>query len=143
MHRNPFHIFVVDDDEDDRYIFQKALKETAIPVIVSQITNGIELLACLKSDMELPNIIFLDINMPLMDGLTALEQIRSNEVYREVSIIIFSTSDNPVSIRRAYRLGAQLYLRKPDRYDDYLLLLKSILSYTDERYADIEAFIRR
>jgi CheY-like chemotaxis protein len=143
MHRNPFHIFVVDDDEDDRYIFQKALKETSIPVVVSQMTNGIELLDCLKSDIGLPNIIFLDINMPLMDGLTALEQIRSNEAFRDVSIMIFSTSDNPVSIRTAYRLGAQLYLRKPDRYDDYLLLLKSILSYSEERYADIEAFIRR
>jgi CheY-like chemotaxis protein len=106
-------------------------------------TIGIELLDCLKSDIGLPNIIFLDINMPLMDGLTALEQIRSNEAFRDVSIMIFSTSDNPVSIRTAYRLGAQLYLRKPDRYDDYLLLLKSILSYSDERYADIEAFIRR
>jgi len=77
--------------------------------------------------------------MPVMDGLTALEQIRANKGYKDVQIIVFSTSEDPVLIRRAYECGAQLYLRKPDHFTDYKLLLGSLLAGT----AAPEPFVRR
>jgi CheY-like chemotaxis protein len=137
----PFQIFIVDDDEDDRFIFENALKETGIPAVVSQMANGLELLALLKA--KIPNMIFLDVNMPLMDGLTALEQIRINDSYKHVPIIVFSTSDNPTTVRSAYELGARLYLKKPDLYEDYIRLIGFLLSGKDEPGADTEAFVRR
>src|SRR4051812_20196248 len=142
MHNYPLQVFVVDDDEDDRFIFNQALDETGIPIRVSHATNGLQLLDLLKKGHEQPYIIFLDINMPLLDGLKTLERIRSMEIYGETQIIIFSTSEDPDSIRLAYKLGAQLYLKKPDQYSDYVLLLEALLSGADES-AVTEAFVRR
>ena len=63
-----------------------------------------------------------------MDGLTALQEIRANKSYNKVQIIIFSTSEEPFLIHNAYERGAQLYLRKPDHFTDYKLLLESLLT---------------
>ncbi len=136
-------VCIVDDDEDDRFIFTQALRETGIPITVSQAANGLELLDLLKKNSEKPYIIFLDINMPLLDGLKTLERIRSIESYKETKIIIFSTSENPDSIRLAYQLGAQLYLKKPDHYSVYILLLESLLAGSVNNLAVPETFIRR
>lgn len=136
-------IFVVDDDEDDRFLFEQALKETGIPMVVSLATNGKELLDLLALNPDKPNIIFLDINMPLMDGLTALKQIRAVDDYDEILIIIFSTSENPEYVRSAYQRGAHLYLKKPNNYKDYIFIFGSLLSGTNEHMTLTETFIRR
>ena len=78
-----------------------------------------------------------------MDGLSTLEQIRTNQAYQEVQVIIFSTSEDPATVRSAYERGAQLYLRKPDQYTDYKLLLGSLLMGSDSSEAFTETYIRR
>lgn len=72
-------------------------------------------------------MIFLDINMPKMDGLTALKRIRNNELFTKVPIIILSCTEEPDKVENAYQNGATLYVRKPASYLDYVSLLRSLL----------------
>lgn len=120
-------IVVADDDEDYRFLFEQSLHETGISATLSFASNGIEAIAILNTLSEPPDMLFLDINMPKMDGLTALAHIRDNEVFIKVPIIIFSCTEDPGKVEDAYQKGATLYVRKPDSYLDYVSLLRSLL----------------
>lgn len=127
MNKGPFNIVIADDDEDDLYLFAQAINELGLDANLSQAQTGVEVLEILQTVKELPRIIILDVNMPLMDGLTALGVIRANENYKTVPIIIFSTTENPRGVRDAYRLGASLFLRKPTTYSDYLNIIRALV----------------
>ena len=120
-------IIVAEDDEDYRFLFEQSLNETGIASTLSFASNGLEVIALLNTMRKPPDIIFLDINMPKMDGLTALERIRANEVFSKVPIIIFSSTADPAKVEVAYQCGATLYVTKPANYLDYLSLLRSLL----------------
>jgi CheY-like chemotaxis protein len=124
---NLIHIVVADDDEDYRFLFEQSLHETGTASKLSFATNGLEVIALVNTMSTPPDIIFLDINMPKMDGLTALERIRANEVLLKVPIIIFSATTDPAKIQDAYQRGATLFVTKPAHYIDYLSLLRSLL----------------
>jgi CheY-like chemotaxis protein len=141
MNNNPPQIIVADDDEDDFFFFDKALKETGIPARLTKVTNGLEVLALLAQHAQLPQMIFLDINMPLMDGLTTLKRIRANEAYQEVRIVIFSTTDDPATVQEAYRSGATVFLCKPDEYRDYMNIFKALLTDTGDANVDRERLL--
>lgn len=143
MNTNQIHIFFVDDDEDYSFLIEQALDEIGIAVKLSTAYNGIEALNFLSNGEVIPDMIMLDINMPMMDGLTALEQIRTKEIYKNVPVIIFSTTEDPNTVNEAYRLGATLYLRKPDQYADYLLIIKSLLTGSNIPGTKNELFVRR
>ena len=92
MKNDPFHILLVDDDESDRLIFKEALEEMEIKPIVHTANNGMELMAYLtKTDARLPNLLFLDLNMPRKNGLECLKEIRNNEKLKDIYIAIYST----------------------------------------------------
>jgi CheY-like chemotaxis protein len=129
-------IIVADDDDDDFFFFDKALKESGIPAILTRVINGIEVLALLEQLIQVPQMIFLDINMPLMDGLTTLKRIRANEAYQEVRIVIFSTTDDPATVQEAYQSGATVFLCKPDEYRDYINIFKALLTDTGDANID-------
>jgi CheY-like chemotaxis protein len=129
---NLIHIVVADDDEDYRFLFEQSLQETGIGSTLSFASNGIEVIDLLSTMSMPPDIIFLDINMPKMDGLTALERIRANEAFTKVPIIIFSCTQDPGKIGEAYQKGATLYVSKPCNFFDYLSLLRSLLSNNNE-----------
>ena len=120
-------VVVADDDEDYRFLFEESLYETGISASLSFAINGIEAIALLNTMSAPPDMIFLDINMPKMDGLTALERIRANELFSKVPIIILSCTEEPDKVEDAYRRGATLYARKPASYLDYVVLLRSLL----------------
>jgi CheY-like chemotaxis protein len=129
---NVLKIVVADDDEDYRFLFNESLRETGIPAAVSFANNGIEVIDLLNTMSGSPDMLFLDINMPKMDGLTALEHIRKNELFSKVPIIILSGTEEPDKVEDAYRKGANLYVRKPASYLEYFSLLHSLLSSEKE-----------
>ena len=120
-------IVVADDDEDYRFLFEHSLQETGISATLSFVSNGLEAISLLNAMSGSPDIIFLDINMPKMDGLTALNHIRSNDAFTKVPIIIFSCTEDPAKVEEAYKRGATLYVCKPANYLDYVSLLRSLL----------------
>lgn len=121
-------IFIADDDEDDRMLFLDAMQDLNLPAAVESASDGQELLNTLYKTMQrLPDLIFLDINMPIKNGFDCLEEIRSNDgPLKEVKIIMLSTSKSPDNIELSYKLGADFYAVKPSTFQGLKDLLQKI-----------------
>lgn len=129
-------IFLTDDDLDDIEFLQSAISIICKDYTITVMHNGEELLAQLKKDKtSLPDIIFLDINMPKIDGLEALKRIRSSAKHKSIPIVLYSTSSNDLNIKAAYSLGANFYFVKPSSYQSLTSNLKKFLSINWEKYS--------
>lgn len=117
------HVFVTDDDEDDRLLFQEVINELPELVHLTTARDGEETINTLLKLDKLPDLLFLDLNMPLKNGLECLREIKQNQYLAVLPVIIFSTSSYPAAINQAYDQGAHLYIRKPN---DFLTFKKSI-----------------
>jgi len=127
MERDPLHILLADDDEGDRLLFTEALSELESESIVHTVNNGIALMEWLSmEDNQLPDLIFLDLNMPRKDGLSCLVDIKSDEKLRNIFVAIYSTSDTDKDRREAFEHGANAYIAKPNNFT----VLKAILGKT-------------
>lgn len=105
---------LIDDDNDDHDFFQEALKELEFKVKLIQATNGVEALQILNEpDARLPDCIFLDMNMPGMDGQECLQKIKSKERLNKIPVVMYSTSSNKDDIKRSHENGAIDYIIKP------------------------------
>ncbi|AWV97517.1 response regulator [Arcticibacterium luteifluviistationis] len=119
------NIFLADDDADDQEFFIDALEEVTIPTELTISNNGLELMSNLDVLIKHPppHVIFLDLNMPLKDGFQCLDEIRSTPKLQGIPVVIFSTSDNHISVDKTYEGGANYYIRKPTSFP---LLVKAI-----------------
>jgi len=121
-------IILADDDPDDCELFQDAITAINVNVRTIIINGGIQLMDYLNDEnAELPDILFLDLNMPLMNGFECLEDIRKNVRLRNICVIIFSTSSNPSDIDKSYNLGANAYIQKPLSEREMKDILKNTL----------------
>jgi CheY-like chemotaxis protein len=121
-------VIFADDDEDDRELFNDAVKETALVVSLVMIKSGNDLMKKLNSlNFDLPDIIFLDLNMPQKSGNDCLKEIRSADKLKDIPVIIYSTSCNCTEIEMCFKEGANLYVQKPDSFSDLVLVIKKIL----------------
>ncbi|MBO9616663.1 MAG: response regulator [Dyadobacter sp.] len=123
----PLRILLADDDHDDTFLFQEALAQIPLETDLSIAENGVELLQILKDANDKPDIIFLDMNMPVKNGLECLEAIRSTARYEQVPIVILSTSVSQHLWESAYRNGASLYIQKPNSFNSLIEILKKCL----------------
>ena len=109
----PLHILLADDDEDDRFFFAKALEELSIETKLTTVNNGEKLMAYLdKNSEKLPDILFLDLNMPCKNGSECLMEIKANKNIKDFPVIIYSTSLNDEIADILYRNGAYYYMQK-------------------------------
>ena len=106
----------VDDDLEDREFFCEALREIEPSVTCLVAGSGMEALALLHDQTTLPDYIFLDINMPVMDGKECLTELKQNSKFREIPVIIYSTTNDPTEIKSFYRLGASSFMHKPNTF---------------------------
>lgn len=123
------HIFLAEDDEDDRLLFNEALSLVAESALLTEARNGLELMKSLNtSPSQFPDIIFLDLNMPLKDGFECLEEIRKEDNYlRNIPVVVFTTSSNKFNIDAAYKLGASYYAIKPDNFEKLKNVIRKAL----------------
>jgi DNA-binding response OmpR family regulator len=117
-------IFLAEDDIDDREFFTDTISEISPDIKVSVAKNGVELMSLLESEKQHPDFIFLDLNMPIKTGFECLKEIRGSEKWKSVKIVILSTSSHLEQINELYKMGADLYLKKPNSYS----ALKEMLS---------------
>jgi CheY-like chemotaxis protein len=136
-------IFLADDDTDDCILFEDALREICTETALVIANDGIELMAALMQHKELPDVVFLDLNMPRKNGPECLLEIRSNKRLQHIPIVIFSTSAQDTAIEQMYTQGANLYIRKPDTFPKLKQVIRQILSIdwqTQARPDSREAF---
>jgi CheY-like chemotaxis protein len=125
---NNFLIFLADDDEDDRLIFHEAITEINKGVEVVEAGDGVKLLEKLSNAEKLPNLIFLDLNMPVKNGKDVLRLIKADKRLCNIPVVIYSTSTNPSDIEETYNSGASLYFEKPYSMSGLMTGLEKILS---------------
>ena len=121
-------ILLIDDDEDDQEIFISALENTAKQVSCLTFKDAREALSKLASKEISPELIFLDLNMPMMDGQQFLTEIKKDEALSDIHIIILSTSSHRGTIQLMKELGAQDFITKPDKFEDLVRILDSVLN---------------
>jgi CheY-like chemotaxis protein len=125
------NIFLTDDDSDDCMIFSELLGEiygSANPRLTIA-NDGCELMQKLHETVPPPpNVIFLDINMPRMDGLQCLREIRSTPAFEAIPVVMYSTSASAGMVDRAYQAGANYYLTKSQSYAHLRGSLLQVLS---------------
>lgn len=127
MPYSKYFIMLADDDADDCLLFQQALGDLSIEQKPLTFDNGQALLDYLHEAIVLPDLLFLDINMPLKNGLEALKEIKSHKTLQHVPIVMFSTTRNPHTVQNAFGAGANLYACKPASYVQLVSLLQKIL----------------
>lgn len=122
------NIYLAEDDIDDVDFFKEALKDICPGCTLNVSGNGEELLIALDNGNPKPDIIFIDINMPKMDGIQALISMKSNGLLNNIPVIIYSTSTNHDFIKKAYDNGANHYFTKPSSFSTLTDKIKTFLS---------------
>jgi CheY-like chemotaxis protein len=124
----PLKIIVIDDDEDDQQLFIDALADLKIPVNLTVSFDGLSFLDYLKTRNQKPDVIFLDLNMPGIGGKKILDDIRNRtDEFRDIPIIIYTTSVAYDDILSTYNKGANLYFPKPNSFGQLVTQLNQVL----------------
>ncbi|GAB3252138.1 response regulator [Larkinella harenae] len=119
-------VFIVDDDEDDQFLIQQVFQLYSPECRIKLLSNGVELIEALEQARKLPALVILDLNMPYMGGMEALELIRQKNVLNTLPIVILTTSDQQIDQQRALRLGANGFVTKPTMLEGYNQLILKI-----------------
>ena len=118
-------IILADDDEDDRLFFTDAFDELKINTKVLTFKDGAELMDYLNTEaVQMPEILFLDLNMPKKNGIECLKEIKSNTRFGDIAVAIYSTSSSEEHIEETFISGANIYIKKPNDFNT----LKKVLS---------------
>jgi CheY-like chemotaxis protein len=122
-------ICLADDDEDDRLFFTDAFDELRISTRVKTFKDGVELMNYLNhADSILPNVLFLDLNMPKKNGVECLLEIKKNEKLSDIAIAIYSTSSTEEHIEETFVNGANIYIKKPNDFESLKKILSEIVT---------------
>ncbi len=116
-------LLLIDDDEDDREIFISIVRAAWPAISLSVATNGQEALQALRNASTQPDLIFLDLNMPLMNGQQFMEAIKANDKLKQIPVVILSTSSDKTTIQEMKALGAIHFITKPDKYSAWEKML--------------------
>ncbi|WGH75373.1 response regulator [Tenacibaculum tangerinum] len=128
MNQSPLNIILTDDDIDDRLFFEEAIEDIDIATKLTTFNHGQELMNYLQSnDTALPHLIFLDLNMPIKNGMECLQDIRNNPKLQHTIVAIYSTSSSESDIEKTFVNGANIYINKPNSFNDLKKAIKKVL----------------
>ena len=131
MKTTALNILLADDDSDDRLFFKEVLKEISLATNLTTVANGEQLMLLLTNEnYELPDVLFLDLNMPRKNGFECLTEIKQIERLKTIPVVIFSTSFEQEVVNLLYKNGAQYFVRKPSEFTQ----LKEIVEITVELF---------
>ena len=139
-------ILVAEDQPDDAFLFEHTFAGLGI-VDYYIASDGVETIAYFegagpfanRQTYPVPDCLLLDLKMPQISGFEILEWLRSHEDFRLIPTVVFSSSDDPADIRRAYELGANSYFRKRHKIQDTIRLLSLIEEYwTEAKYPKLD-----
>jgi len=121
-------VYLSDDDQDDRELFSEALSQASSNFKLVATRNGQELLEELNENEPLPDIIFLDINMPVKNGIETLRELRQDPRMAFLPVVMYSTSNDAALIDKTKAMGANFYFVKPVDFTYLSSKLSEIIS---------------
>jgi len=128
MSLDRLNILLADDDADDYFFFKKALEGSSISTNLTTVSDGEHLMRLLKNEThELPDVLFLDLNMPRKNGFECLTEIKLSSRLKLLPVIVFSTSFEQEVVNLLYQNGAQYFLRKPSEFSQYKKIILQTL----------------
>ncbi len=128
MNLDVLKIVLVDDDEDDRLLFKDAIEEVDMNTNLLLFSNGQEFMDYISlSGQPLPHLVFLDLNMPIKNGMECLTEIRSTSKLKELSVAIYSTSSSDKDIEQTFIKGANIYINKPNDFKKLKKIVRQVL----------------
>ena len=129
----PITILLAEDDDGHASLVERNLERAGLLNGFLRVRDGQELLDTLYAPgkPERPAlsdqvVILLDINMPRIDGIEALRQIKANESTKSIPVIMLTTTDDPREVDRCYELGANVYVTKPVEYDNFIEAIRRL-----------------
>ena len=125
--KKPLHLLLIDDDTDDHEIFNIALNKVDSSIVIDYAHDGVDALKKLDEILPIPHLIFLDLNMPRMNGKQFLKVIRENKRFGKTPIYIYSTSLLPDVVEEATKMGADGFIQKPADILSLVGILKDLI----------------
>ncbi len=139
------NLLLADDDIDDCILFKQALEDLELSSNLVTVNNGVELMTLLAADTEnLPDVLFLDLNMPLKTGNECLAEIKRNKELKDLPVVVFSTSFDHRVVNLLYEAGAHYYVRKPNEFSKLKHMIHkavALVSKTYKNQPDKESFV--
>jgi CheY-like chemotaxis protein len=134
MNKQNYNLLLADDDEDDCDFFRDALDELSLPVSLVIVNDGVQLMNFLEENVSdnLPDILFLDLNMPRKNGSECLTEIKEKEAYKKLPVIIFSTSLDSKIVDSMYDKGATYYIRKPGDFSKLKKVIENAITIASQ-----------
>ncbi|HYB95425.1 MAG TPA: response regulator [Vicinamibacterales bacterium] len=135
--RKPIVILMADDDAEDRMLARAALTESHLANELREVEDGEELLQYLRREgryadpatSPTPGVILIDLNMPRVDGRTAIARIKADERLRHIPLVVLTTSSAETDIVRSYELGVSSYITKPVTFAGLVAVMGSFGRY--------------
>jgi CheY-like chemotaxis protein len=125
------NILLIDDDDDDREIFREAVNSLGKGILCEDEKNPTQALEKLRKSEVLPDIIFLDYNMPDMNGQDFIAQIKGEQRLRDIPVILYSTYSKEAAEQLLLTAGTEKFISKPYNFDDLKSILKIVLQIRD------------
>lgn len=128
-------ILIAEDDADDRFLLQSAFEENGYTDKLHFVENGVEIIDYLHNlsqggnEVKIPRFIMLDLNMPKKDGREVLKEIKQHPLLKKIPVIIFSTTNNELEMKRCYELGANSYITKPNSFENLIKTVAALRNY--------------
>jgi DNA-binding NarL/FixJ family response regulator len=125
------NVVVVDDDQPFKDLVKRAIEQLVDDGLTyTELANGLELVQYIASGTSpRPDLILLDLNMPVVDGYAALTELKQNSATRDIPVVVFTSSQEPEDVRRIYEIGANSFVAKPAGFHALQEVLRGILSY--------------
>jgi CheY-like chemotaxis protein len=131
---SPAEILLVEDNQDDVLLTRRGFESAGVPANLHHVENGEECLAFLRqtgiyADAPRPDLILLDLNMPVMDGREVLAELVADDRLRRIPVVVLTTSADDRDVMDMYRLRCSSYIVKPVDFDRFLAVIRSIGHY--------------
>jgi len=123
-----YKILLVDDDSDDRAFFADAVAKTSDEISCITLSDGNLLLSTLAENGK-PDVIFLDVNMPLLSGWDCLKLLKGHDTYKDIPVILYSTSKHHEEINKAKESGALCFYNKPTEFKGLITAIGDVLEH--------------
>ena len=133
MRLDELNILLADDDADDCLFFKDAVTAFIPPKNFTTVHNGEQLMQVLKNETtKLPDLLFLDLNMPRKNGFECLTEIKQHQKLKYLPVVIFSTSNATDNMDILFKTGADIYIRKPRDFNQLVKIIQHALPMTAE-----------